>query len=167
MGVAGVHLSIVVEEILAGDTGVWPGKGADSRVEADVLLMQDEENKGVCVETEVVQGLEAVGEGGEGGKHVGAGFVVTDGRSEAREAARVSDRRVALGVRVVGEGGGEGVGGRDGFDGEYNVVEGKKEKGRHDDGDKHPASSLSISFSNFTSPGGSTPCLKDMLNKKI
>lgn len=55
----GVWLFIVVEETLAVDTRVWPGEGADSRAEADMSMVQDEENKGVCVEAVVVQGLEA------------------------------------------------------------------------------------------------------------
>lgn len=55
----GVCLVIAVEETLGVDTSVWSGKGADSEAEADVLVMQDEENKGVCVEAVVVQGLEA------------------------------------------------------------------------------------------------------------
>lgn len=92
---------------------------------------------------------------------------MADGRSEAREAARGSDRQVVLGVRGAGGGGGEGAGGRDDCDGEYNDVGGKKERGRGDDGDKHPASSLSISFSNFTSPGGSTPYLAAMRPSSI
>lgn len=59
-GVAvGVWLFIVVEETLAVDTGVWTGEGADSGAEADVLVAQDDENKGVCVEAVVVQGLAA------------------------------------------------------------------------------------------------------------
>lgn len=92
---------------------------------------------------------------------------MADGRSEAQEAARVSDRQVVLGVRGAGGGdGGEGAEGRGDCDGEYSDVEGKKERGRQDDGDKHPASSLSISLSNFTSPGGSTPYLKETLKKK-
>lgn len=41
------------------DTGVWPGEGADSGVVADVVVAQDEENKGVCVEAVLVHGLEA------------------------------------------------------------------------------------------------------------
>lgn len=93
---------------------------------------------------------------------------MADGRSEAREAARGSDRQIVLGVRGAGGGGGggEGAGGRDECDGEYNDA-GKKERGRGDDGDKHPASSLSISLSNFTSPGGSTPYLRESFNKYI
>lgn len=55
----GVWLFIVVEETLAVETRVWPGEGADSEVEADVLVVQDEENKGVCVDAVVVQGLKA------------------------------------------------------------------------------------------------------------
>lgn len=54
-GVAvGVCLFFVVQEF-------WfcCGEGADSGVEADVLGVVDEENKGVCVEAVVVQGLEA------------------------------------------------------------------------------------------------------------
>ncbi|TNN80556.1 hypothetical protein EYF80_009296 [Liparis tanakae] len=55
-GVAGeVWLFIVLEETLGVDTRVWPGEGAED----DVLVVQDEENKGVCVEAVVVQGLEA------------------------------------------------------------------------------------------------------------
>lgn len=54
-----VCLFIVVEETLAVDTRVWTGEAAASGVEADVLVVQDEENKGVCVEAVVVQGLEA------------------------------------------------------------------------------------------------------------
>jgi len=55
-GVAvGVWLFFVVEETLEVDTRVWPGEGAED----DVLVVQDEENKGVCVEAVVVQGLEA------------------------------------------------------------------------------------------------------------
>lgn len=91
---------------------------------------------------------------------------MADGRSEAREAARGSDRQVVLGVRGAGGGGGgEGAGGRDDCVGEYKDVGGKKERGRGDDGDKQPASSLSISLSNFTSPGGSTPNLKERFNR--
>lgn len=141
MGSAGVFLLS-----LAGGAGASPGEGAD---DADVLAMEDGENKGVCVEAVDVEGLEAEG----GGKHGGAGFVVADGRSEEKEGARGSDR-------AAGGGGGEGVGGSEEFDGEYNVVGGKKEKGREDDGDKHPASSLSISPSKCTSPGGSIPYLR-------
>ena len=55
----GVWLFIVAEETLAGNSGVWPGEGADSGAEADVLVVQDEENKGVCVEAVDVQGLGA------------------------------------------------------------------------------------------------------------
>lgn len=55
----GVCLFIVLEETLAGDSGAWPGVGADGGAGADVLVVQDGENKGVCVETVVVQGLEA------------------------------------------------------------------------------------------------------------
>lgn len=91
---------------------------------------------------------------------------MADGRSEASEAARGSDGLVALGVRGAGAGrGGEGAGGRDGWDGEYNERGGKMKIG--DDGDKLPASSLCISLSNLTNPGGSTPYLKVKFNKKI
>lgn len=94
---------------------------------------------------------------------------MADGRSEASEAARGSDGLVALGVRGAGAGGGgggggEGAGGRDGWDGEYNERGGKMKRG--DDGDKLPASSLCISLSNLTNPGGSTPYLKVIFNKK-
>lgn len=58
-GAFGVWLFTLVEETLAADTGVWPGEGADSGVEADALVVPDEENKGVCVEAVVVHGLEA------------------------------------------------------------------------------------------------------------
>lgn len=88
---------------------------------------------------------------------------MADGRSEASEAARGSDGLVALGVRGAGAGrGGEGAGGGDG---EYNERGGKMKIG--DDGDKLPASSLCISLSNLTNPGGSTPYLKVKFNKKI
>lgn len=50
----GVWLIIVVMQTLEVDSRVWPGDGADSRVEADVLVVQDEGNKGVCVETVAV-----------------------------------------------------------------------------------------------------------------
>lgn len=119
-----------------------------------MLVAQDKDNKGVCVEAVLVDRLEAEG-GGCGGA------AVADGRSEAR----VSDRQVVLEVRATGEGDGEGAGGRNDCDGEYNDVGGKKEKGRRGDGDKHPASSLSSSLSSFTSPGGSTPHLKERANK--
>lgn len=92
---------------------------------------------------------------------------MADGRSEAKEAARVSDRQVVLEVRGTGEGGGEGAGGREHCDGEYSDVGGKKEKGRLGDGDKEPASSLCNSLSNFTSPGGSIPYLKGRFHKNI
>lgn len=163
----GVWLFFVVLETLAVHTRVCCGEGADSEVEADVLVVEDEENKGVCVEAVVVQGLEAKGEDWGGDKHVGIGFVVADWRSEEREAARASDRKVVLGVKGAGGGGGEGTRSRDAFDGEYNDVGGKKERGRGDDGDKHTASSLSISLSNFTSPGGSTPYLRERFDKNI
>lgn len=71
-----------------------------------------------------------------------------------------------LGVRRAGGGGGVGTRRGDAFNGEYNDVEGKKERVRGDDGDKQPASSLSISLSNFTSSGGSTPYLRERYNKK-
>lgn len=88
---------------------------------------------------------------------------MADGRSEASEAARGSDGLVALGVRGAGAGrGGEGAGGGDG---EYNERGGKMKIG--DDGDKLPASSLCISLSNLTNPGGSTSYLKVKFNKKI
>lgn len=45
---------IAVRQTLVVDSRVWPGEGADSGVEADVLVVQDEGNKGVCVETVVV-----------------------------------------------------------------------------------------------------------------
>jgi len=94
---------------------------------------------------------------------------VADGRSEARETVRGSDRQVVLGVRGAGggEGGGEGARGWDDCDWEYNDMGGKKERGRGDDGDKQPASCLSISLSNFTSPGGSTPYLRERFHKDI
>lgn len=56
-------------------------------------MVQDEENKGVCVEAVVVQGLEAEREGRRGEEHAGTGFVVADGRSEA---GRGSDRQVVF-----------------------------------------------------------------------
>lgn len=55
----GVWLFFVVQETLAVDTRFCCGEGADSGIEADVLVVEDEENKGVCVEAVVVQGLEA------------------------------------------------------------------------------------------------------------
>lgn len=39
------------------DTRVWPCEGPEGGV--DVLVVRDDENKGVCVEAVVVQGLEA------------------------------------------------------------------------------------------------------------
>lgn len=50
----GVWLFLTVQEFWVCCSG-----GADSGVEAGVLVVQDEENKGVCVEAVVVQGLEA------------------------------------------------------------------------------------------------------------
>lgn len=154
---AGVRLFTAVKEAL----------GADERTEAGVSVVQGEENKGVCVEAVVVQGVEAVREDWGGDEHVG---VVADGRSEAMEAARGSNRRVVLGVRGAGGRGGGGVGGGGGrgdCEGEYNDIGGKKETCGGDDGDEHPASSLSISLSNFTSPGGSMPYLRERFNKRI
>lgn len=52
--------------------------------------------------------------------HAGAGIVVADGRSEARETARVSDRKAALEARATGEGGGEEAGGWDACEGRNN-----------------------------------------------
>lgn len=144
---------------VAGDAA---GEGADGGAEADASVAQDGENKGVCVEAAAVQGLEAERGGwGGGGKDVGAGFVVADGRSEAREAARGSERRDEMGVRGAGGGGGgEGEGGREDCDcGGCEDGGGKKQRG--DDGERHPDSSLSISLSSFTSPGGSTPYLEN------
>lgn len=100
----------------------------------------------------VVQRLEA-----ERDEHAGAGFVVADGRSEDREAARGSARWVVVEVGHEGGGEEEQAGGRGGCDEEYNDAGGKKESG--DDGDKLPTSSL-ISLSNVTSLSGSTPYLK-------
>lgn len=159
---AGVRLFIVAVQTLRVDTGVKPGEGADSRAGADAFVVQDEESKFVCVEVVFVQGFAAGREGWGGGEHVEPGFVVADGRSEAREAARGSGRQVTLWVKVAGEGG-EDAGGRGDCDVECNDVGRKKERG--DDGDKHPASSFSISLSSLTSPGGSTPYLKVGFNK--
>lgn len=132
------------------DTRVW----SDSRAAADVLAAaaaaQEGGNKGVCEEA-VVQRLET-----ERDEDAGAGFV--DGRSEAREAARGSGRWVVVEVGQDGGGGEEeGSGDRGDCDAEYNDAGGEKESG--EDGDKTPVSSFSISLSNFTSPGGSTPYL--------
>lgn len=80
-----------------------------------------------------------------------------------KETVRVSDIQVVLEVRATGVGGGGGAESRDDCDGENNDGGGKKEKGTWGDGDKHPTSSVSLS--NFTSPGGSTPCLKVTFNK--
>lgn len=77
-----------------------------------------------------------------------------------QEAERVSGRHGGIEVGGTGEGGGEGAGGGEDCDGEHSGAEGKKEKGRWSGGDKEAASSLSISLSNFTSPGGSTPHLE-------
>lgn len=40
----------------------WPGKADDGGVEAVMFVVQDEDNKGVCAEAVLVQGLE-VGSG--------------------------------------------------------------------------------------------------------
>lgn len=72
-----------------------------------------------------------------------------------------------LGVVRAGGGGEVGTRRGDDFDGEYNDVGGKKERGRKDDGDKQSASSLSISLSNLTSSGGSTPYLTERYNERI
>lgn len=54
-GVAvGGRVFIAVRQTLVVDSRVWPGEGADSGVEADALVVQDEGNKGVCVETVAV-----------------------------------------------------------------------------------------------------------------
>lgn len=128
------------------DTSVWSA----GRAAADVLAAaQEEENKGVCEEA-VIQRLET-----ERHEDAGAGFV--DGRSEE---ARGSGRRVVGEVRHEGGGGEEGSGVR----GEYIDAGVNKESG--DDGDKHPVSSFSVTLSNFTSLGGSTPYLGTSWNKK-
>lgn len=41
------------------DTRFCPDDGADSRTAADVLSVQNEDNKGVCVDVVVVEGLDA------------------------------------------------------------------------------------------------------------
>lgn len=144
--------------------GVWLFFVGEETRAADVLVMEDEGNKGVCVEAVVVQRLEAEREDWGGDKHAGTGFVVADGRSEARG----SDTRAVLGVRGPGGGGEEGgAWSSDDCVGEYSDVGGKKYSGGGDDGDKRSASSLSISLSNFTSPGGSTPYLREGIEKKI
>lgn len=52
-----VWLVNVGEETLVVDTRLV--ESAESEAGADVLVVLDEENKGVCVEAVVVQGLEA------------------------------------------------------------------------------------------------------------
>lgn len=84
-----------------------------------------------------------------------------------QEAERVSGRHGGIEVGGTGEGGGEGAGGGEDCDGEHSGAEGKKEKGRWSGGDKVPASSLSISLSNFTSPGGSTPHLEQRFDTSM
>lgn len=86
------------------------------------------------------------------------------------EAERVSGRHGGIEVGGTGEGGGEGAGGWEGWedcDGERSGAEGKKEKGRWSGGDKEPVSSPSISLSNFTSPGGSTPHLEQRFDTSM
>lgn len=136
------------------DIKVWLGEGG---AEVDVLEVLDEENKGVCVEVVVVQRLEAEREDWGEGKHVVTG-VGADGRSETSESVSGSDRQVVLEVWGVGEGEGAGC------DGEHSG--GKKVKAYGDVGES-PASSLSISLSSFTSPGGSTPYLTEEWHKKM
>lgn len=92
---------------------------------------------------------------------------MANGRSVEQEAERVSGRHGGIEVGGTGEGGGEGAGGGLDCDGEHNGAEGKKEKGRWSGGDKEPASSLSISLSNFTSPGGSTPHLEQRFDTSM
>lgn len=113
------------------------------------LAAQGGDNKGVCVAALLVQGLQ-VGDRGRGG-HSGAAFLVANGRSVAQGAAGDSGWQGGEGRGGAGEGGGEGRGAG---------VQGKKVKGTWRDGERvEPASSLSISLSSFTRPGGSTPHL--------
>lgn len=46
-------------EVTAGEGRDLPSEGAVGRGEAGVFVVQDEDNKGVCVEAVVVQGLQA------------------------------------------------------------------------------------------------------------
>lgn len=87
-------------------------------------------------------------------------MVVVKGGSEAGPETRGSERQGVAGVRaiVAGE---EGAGDRGDCKGEQSDAGGKKEKGRGDDGESDPASSLSISLSSFTRPGGSMPYLRE------
>lgn len=140
---------ISAEETLG--TGIWHGAGAGSRGGAGVVVVLRGRNSGVCVELEVVTGLGGergdTGGGGLGGLGTGVG----------------SGSGGLMMVRDKGTGGGEGgAGGAGGGDGKggggLKDGEGAKDRDRGDNGDK-PASSLSISRSNFTKPGGSTPYL--------
>lgn len=92
-------------------------------------------------------------------------MVVVEGRSEARLERRGSGGQGVVGGRgIEGE---EGAGGREDCKGEHSDGGGIKENGRGDDGERDPASSLSISLSNFTSPGGSIPYLAPILPSSI
>lgn len=99
----GVCLFSVAGQTSAEDPRVWSVRGADSRAEADVSVVQDEENKESCVEAALVQRLEAKRRGWGGGEPVGRGSVVADGRSEAKEVVRGSGTQVVFEVRGASE----------------------------------------------------------------
>lgn len=133
-------------------TGIWHGAGAGSRGAAGVAVVLKGMNSGVCVELQVVTGLGGergvTGRGGLRGLGTGAG-------SGSGGPMTVRDRGAGWG----GEGGQGGAAGGDGErGGGLKDGEGAKDRERGDNGDK-PASCLSISRSNFTKPGGSTPYL--------
>lgn len=119
---AGICLFSVAGQFSVEDPTVWSVGPADSGAEADVSVVQDEENKEGCVEAVLVERLESKRRGCGWGEHVGRGFVVADGRSEAKEVARGSARQVGFGRRGAGEGGGEGDAGMEDVRGEYNDV---------------------------------------------
>lgn len=156
-GVTGGDWTVSAEETLG--TGIWHGAGAGNRGAGGVVVVLRGINSGVCVELEVVPGPGGergdTGEGGLEGLGTGAG-------SGSGGLMMVIDRDTGGEEGGAGSaGGGDGDGG-----GRLKDGEGGKDRDRGDNGDK-PASSLSISRSNLTKPGGSTPYLAAMRPSSI
>lgn len=149
IGVTGGDWMVRAEETLG--TGIWHGAGAGSRGDGGVVVVLRGINSGVCVELEVVPGLE--------GKRGDTGGLGLEGLGTGAGSGSGGLMMVRDGATGGEEDGAGGAGGGDG-EGRGRLKEGEevKDSDRGDSGDK-PASCLSISRSNLTKPGGSTPYL--------
>ena len=140
------------EGALGGWVGVVVAAGAGVGVRGVALAGGEGKKKSwVCVDTVLVE-EEVRRRAWLHEEHVAAVWGLEETSGGVSEICVSGGRSVAGGGEGGREGGGEGFLGRDG--------EGKKEKWRGEDGERRPASSLSISRSSFTSPGGSIPYLR-------